>query len=171
MTACKPIALSREELLKILRYDPDAGLLWWRERGSSRRFGKPIGSIDRRSRRMYLRFRLKHQTYSVHRIAFFMYHGYEPHEVDHWNGNSLDNRIGNLRPAAPSMNNANSRLSSSNTSGFKGASWDKHKRRWAASITKNYKHYFLGYFDTPEEAHQAYMTAAKNFFGEFSRAV
>jgi hypothetical protein len=46
--------------------------------------------------------------------------------------------------------------------------FDKHKGRWLAQIQFNWKNHFLGYFDTPEEAHKAYCAAAVRFAGEFA---
>lgn len=88
--------------------------------------------------------------------------------VDHANGDTLDNCRDNLRLATRSQNNANKKMSKSNTSGYKGVSWDKKKGKWLASITKDRKQYNLGYFDTPQEAHETYKTKAIELFGEFA---
>ena len=56
-----------------------------------------------------------------------------------------------------------------NTSGFKGVYWDKHKQRWVAQITVDNKHLYLGSFDNPEKAHEAYVAASKKYHGEFGR--
>ena len=56
----------------------------------------------------------------------------------------------------------------SNTSGFKGVSFDKQAKRFRASITLNYKTIFIGLFDYPEKASEAYKAAALNFHGEFA---
>jgi hypothetical protein len=88
--------------------------------------------------------------------------------VDHKNGNPLDNRRSNLRFATYIQNSMNSGLRKNNISGFKGASFDKRKKMWKASIMHNRKNKFLGYFDTPEEAHAAYCAAAVRLVGEFA---
>jgi HNH endonuclease/AP2 domain len=80
--------------------------------------------------------------------------------VDHINGNGLDNRKSNLRFATKSQNGANSKR--------KGYSFHKASGKWRATITKNYKQYTLGYFDTEEEARKAYKKAHAEIFGEFS---
>lgn len=89
--------------------------------------------------------------------------------VDHINGDSLDNRRSNLRLATQSENVQNSRISTRNTSGYKGASWDKNRQKWYCRITVNKQVIYLGRFDTAEEAHVAYCEAAKKYHCEFAR--
>ena len=90
--------------------------------------------------------------------------------VDHINGNTLDNRKGNLRMATQSQNHMNSILKSDNTSGYRGVQFDKNKGKWYAVIQKDYKRYFCGYYNTREEAAEAYSKKADELFGEFKRA-
>ncbi len=90
-------------------------------------------------------------------------------EVDHRNGDGLDNRRENLRAATRTQNMANTRLRSNNTSGFKGVSFDNRTARWIAAIRLDGHSYFLGRFDVPEEAARAYDAAALRLFGEFAR--
>jgi hypothetical protein len=89
--------------------------------------------------------------------------------VDHRNGNGLDNRRANLRPATPGQNNANARRSRLNTSGFKGVSLHAHSGLWRAYITADGKTRHLGYFHSPEDGARAYDAAAIELFGEFAR--
>lgn len=87
--------------------------------------------------------------------------------VDHINGNGLDNRRENLRLSTIAQNAFNKGKHSNNTSGYKGVSWNKFAGRWVAQITIDGKNKYLGYFDTPEEAHAAYCAKAKELHGEF----
>ena len=105
----------------------------------------------------------------VHQIIFLYHHGFIPKYIDHINGNSLDNRIENLREATQSLNNANSKLAKSNTSGIKGVTWRKDTKKWAAQIMKDKKNYSLGSFQNIEDAATAYRIAAEKLFGEFAR--
>lgn len=89
--------------------------------------------------------------------------------VDHKNMDRLDNRRENLRPCTQSQNLANSEKRPHNTSGFKGVNWNTTANMWAARLGFQNKRIFLGYFRTAEEAAQAYDSAAKQYFGEFSR--
>lgn len=90
--------------------------------------------------------------------------------VDHINGNPLDNRRSNLRLATHAENTRNQRRSRANTSGFKGVHWHKGAAKWQAYISLDGKRRSLGYFQSPESAHEAYLRAAEELHGEFARA-
>jgi len=86
--------------------------------------------------------------------------------VDHINGNKLDNRKENLRTCTKAENRLNSKMPTSNTSGYKGVG--KYGKKWYARISHKYQRYDLGTFDTPELAAEAYNEAATRLFGEFA---
>lgn len=86
--------------------------------------------------------------------------------VDHEDGNGLNNQRHNLRAANKTQNNANRRLNRNNKSGFKGVSWTG--RHWKAAIQVKGRAYNLGYFPTPQAAHERYKEAAVEHFGEFA---
>jgi hypothetical protein len=88
--------------------------------------------------------------------------------VDHINTDGLDNRKHNLRICTNSQNQAHSRLSVRNTTGFKGVV--KRKYGYDAKIIFKGKYYHLGSFRTPEEAHEVYMAKAKELQGVFAYA-
>lgn len=90
-------------------------------------------------------------------------------EVDHINGNGLDNRRSNLRLATSSQNKHNTGPRKNSTSGFKGVTWDKANSKWQAQITLHGKVKKLGRFPTPEEAYEAYCKASGELHGEFGR--
>lgn len=90
-------------------------------------------------------------------------------EVDHINGDRLDNRRSNLRPANDSQQQANRRKNRNNTSGYKGARYHKAAGRWIAEIQVQGQRHHLGLFDTAEEAAAAYQQAAAVHYGEYAR--
>lgn len=89
--------------------------------------------------------------------------------VDHRNGDRLDNRRENLRPATDSQNQAN-RHKVRGVSRHKGVTWYKRYGLWRARITVGDRERHLGYFDSEEAAAEAYNDAARACFGEFARA-
>jgi hypothetical protein len=89
--------------------------------------------------------------------------------VDHIDSNTLNNRRENLRLATYSQNSMNTRISSRNTSGYKGVSVDATGNSWRAQIKAEGEIKYLGLYSTPEEAHEAYKIAAVKYFGEFAR--
>jgi hypothetical protein len=88
--------------------------------------------------------------------------------VDHIDGNPLNNRRKNLRIATLTQNNQNVGIRPNNTSGFKGVHFHKLAKKYVASIRNQGKSIHLGFFDTPESAHEAYCQAAIRFHGEFA---
>lgn len=91
--------------------------------------------------------------------------------VDHINCDTLDNRRTNLRECTHAENMRNRRLSVKSTTGYKGVSLDRNRpdKPYAAHIKVNKKTVHLGRFTTAEQAHEAYVAAAKDLHGEFAR--
>ena len=90
-------------------------------------------------------------------------------EIDHINGDRLDNRQSNLRFATGTQNQANARLRSDSTSGFKGVTWNRRIGHWLAQLKIDGRGMYLGSFADPHEAARAYDEAAVKHFGEFAR--
>ena len=91
--------------------------------------------------------------------------------IDHINGNPLDNRRANLRICTNAENVRNRRIHRNNKCGFKGVYFEPRPGRnkpWRALIRVDRKRISLGYFATAEDAHAAYVAAAKKYHGEFA---
>lgn len=89
-------------------------------------------------------------------------------QVDHINGNRLDNRRENLRICTQAENCKNRKESKNNTSGYKGVSICSQTKKYKAVIQLNRKKIFLGRFKTAKEAAIAYNEAAVKYHGEFA---
>ena len=84
--------------------------------------------------------------------------------VDHINGDRLDNRRANLRPASKVLNGLNGdKPRAHGTSGIRGVHWDKRRRYWRAHITVRGQQRELGRFATSEEAEAAVIEARRTF--------
>ena len=90
-------------------------------------------------------------------------------QLDHKNGNGLDNRRKNLRICNHSQNQANQRKRSRASSRFKGVHRYRNSKRWSAKIHVNGQRVHLGAFDSERKAALAYDRAATKHFGEFAR--
>lgn len=90
-------------------------------------------------------------------------------EVDHIDGDGLNNVRQNLRLCTTEQNQYNRGPSRTNTSGFKGVCWHKGNKRWMATIRHKGKRIFLGYRLTPEQAARLYDAAARELHGNFAR--
>lgn len=85
-------------------------------------------------------------------------------QIDHIDHNGLNNQRSNLRKASSMQNSANRR----SLKPYKGVSWDKSVKAWRVRIRFEKKNIFLGLFECPEKAHQAYLEASQKYFGDFS---
>lgn len=90
-------------------------------------------------------------------------------EVDHADGDTLNNRRANLRPASHAQNAHNRRVPVTNSSGYKGVHSHRLSNKWRARIMHNGQPHFLGLFDSPTAAARAYDAAARALFGEYAR--
>jgi len=95
----------------------------------------------------------KQRTLIMHRIIM---QPASDMQVDHINGNRLDNRRENLRIVTQHENQWNRTTA-------KGYTWRIRLNKWEAQITKDYKKISLGLYDTEEEAAAAYISAKKQY--------
>jgi hypothetical protein len=89
-------------------------------------------------------------------------------DVDHRDGNGLNNQRENLRLCTNTENQRNKRRYVNNTSGYKGVHWAKNVGKWWAYIHVDGAYKNLGYFTSKEDAARAYDEAAVKYYGEFA---
>lgn len=109
----------------------------------------------------------RYKNVRMHRYVMGVLLG-DPREVDHIDGNRLNNQRSNLRICSHGENMYNYKKPVTNTSGFKGVKPAKANGRWRADIRINGKQTTLGTFDDPETAYAAYCEAAARHRGEFA---
>jgi len=100
----------------------------------------------------------------MHRLIL----GFPPSEVDHRDGNGLNNCRRNIRPATSRQNKQNRKKSLGLSSKFKGVAFDKSRTLWIATIRINGTQVNLGRYKTQRKAALSYNRAAKEAFKEFA---
>ena len=160
--------LTQEQLKELFDYDAATGHLIWKvDRGTNKMKGKIAGYVNVQG---YRDVSVNRVIYREHRIIWMWHFGKMPLlEIDHINSNKSDNRIENLRKANRSENGQNIKKAQLNNKiGFLGVY--KSKNKWRARIQVNCKKIHIGLFDTPEEAHQAYLAKKRELhpFGVFA---
>ena len=163
----KRAKLTLARLKELLRYDPLTGDFTWLIQRSWRvPVGSKAGVIDNG----YVLIGIDGVKYQAHVLAWFYMTGTMPDFLlDHENNERADNRWNNLRRATRSQNNANVGVKKHNMLGIKGV--QRHRTgRFAAKIQVNGKQKYLGLFDTPEEAGEAYRLEAIRVHEEFANA-
>ena len=128
------------EASKWLRYDPDTGIFTRR--------GKRAGTLYSNGRgKTYIRISINHKKYFAHRLAFlFMNKSFPVNQVDHEDGNGINNKWSNLHEATPKENSQNRRLSKNNKSGYHGIYFDECSNKYRSQIKIDGKTTHIGYF-------------------------
>ena len=160
-------SIAQQKLHELFEYR-DGKLFWKIRKAACVYIGNEAGSIDKKG---YRRVMINNKSYKTHRLVFMMHYGYLPKQVDHIDGNKLNNNIENLRQATHGQNRQNSKIQKNNTSGVKGINWQKRDNKWQARVMLNKKSHQIGYFETLEEAKKAIEKARQQLHGEFARHI
>jgi hypothetical protein len=160
--------LTAERLRQVLHYDPRTGAWIWLVQNSARR---PAGSFAGEVKGSgYVIIGIDGLRYRAHRLAWLYMTGEWPkHQIDHKNTDRSDNRWINIRSATNVHNSFNRSANKNNTSGFKGVTWSKQRKKWFAKINVVGQQVHLGFFDDPAVASRAYEEAVQKYAGEFGR--
>ena len=172
MTKAKPLP-PLELLNKLFDYQPDSGVIFYKiSVGKKIKAGEKAGTVRSNG---YLAIGItineKFCVFKAHRLIWYIMTSTDPFDlqIDHIDGNKLNNQFSNLRLATQTQNSQNKGPSKRSKSGLKGAYWKKRNQKWYSSIQVSNRHIFLGYFLTAELAHMAYCKAAAELHGEFAR--
>lgn len=155
-----------ERVRELLDYDQNTGTFVWKVQPSARRVdvGLIAGCTSlHRSQISYRSIGVDGGQHLAHRLAVLWMTGEWPNDasdVDHIDGDGLNNAWANLRVVTKSINRWNTVAPPChNTSGVRGVHWSKPNRKWAAQIQVHGRVRFLGYFTDIDEASAAYQAA------------
>ena len=152
--------ITAEYLREILDYNVSTGVFIWKKRTAKCvHIGDVAGCLEKRIG--YMSIGISGDVFKSHRLAWLYVYGVWPEGlIDHINGQKADNRIDNLRVVDANGNSQNVRRPNKrNKSGFIGVI--AYQGKWRASITVDKKTRRIGDFNTPEEAHKAYLDAKR----------
>jgi len=127
--------------------------------------GDVAGCINKQG---YLVTCINYKLHLNHRLIFMMHHGYLPKEVDHKDGNKLNNKIENLRNATHIQNSQNVKLQKNNTSGVKNVSFEKRTKKWTVRIGIDGKYKSFGAYKDLELAELIAIEARNKHHGEYA---
>jgi len=152
--------LTQERLQELLKYDSLTGVFTRLVTQGGKLPGTHAGWVHRKGHR---EIKIDGKCYKAHRLAWLYMHGEWPvDQIDHINWAKDDNRIVNLRESDHAMNQQNIKGAHRNNKlGLLGVCKPKGMRRYRAAIGVHGRVLYLGYHDTPELAHQVYLTAKR----------
>ena len=157
--------ITQELLKEHLEYRD--GHLWW-IKPTNRRI-KISQQFGTRHIHGYRQGYLKGKRHKEHRLIWLYHYGEWPKEhIDHINGIRDDNRSENLREATNQQNQFNRKSEKDSSSQYKGVSWYKLSKKWRAYYQHKGKLYYLGLYETEEEAAEAYRKATEHLHKEYA---
>lgn len=151
--------LTAERLRELLHYDPETGVFTWATKRRGSNLGAVAGNTSHKGG--YRTISVDNRRYTAHRLVWLYVYGEFPSdEIDHIDRNPDNNALANLRACTRRENAYNTVRQPGATSDYRGVTWDKARRKWAAKIRMpDGTRRQLGRFDSEAEAAHAYAEA------------
>jgi hypothetical protein len=143
-----------EEARRLFFYHAETGLILRRCYWMGKNVGEEAGTQRTDSDGMtYRSVSIKYKIFMSHRVAWLLHYGRWPSmQIDHKDGNGLNNRIANLSEVTNKQNAMNQKLNAKNSSGVTGVRWHKLAKKWTARIVQDKREIYLGLFESFEDA-------------------
>ena len=157
--------LSLSFVLETLEYHPETGALLQKKARPRSKVGSLAGGVTPYG---YRYIQLRGRKYAAHRLVWFIEHGrFPPYDIDHIDGNKLNNKITNLREATRKQNCENKGAQKNNKLGLRGVSYNQRLKKYIAQIQHNGVNHYIGLYKDPLEARKAYIAVAKSLFTHY----
>ncbi len=166
------MAVTQAVLNELFFIDADSGRIFWKKPpfNHPRLRGCEAGSPrSGRNGKTYWVIKIGRRAFRRGRLIYLAIHGRFPEPcVDHINGNSVDDRVGNLREATVMENAWNHKTRKRRQNLPMGVRLVSRSGRFEARISYRGTQYHLGAYDTPQEAHGVYLAKRRELFHEFA---
>ena len=156
--------MNKDILHELFEYR-DGKLFWKVVKSKKTKIDEEAGSITSDGYRSVM---INYKNIATHRIIYMMFNNTLPKELDHIDGNRLNNNIDNLREVTSCQNSCNTKLRADNKSGIKGISWSKRSKKWHAYLNINNKRKNIGFFKDIFEAEKQVIYYRQLYHGEFA---
>jgi hypothetical protein len=159
--------MNKDYALQIFNYLD--GNLYWKEKTSKYsniKIGQLVGFLDAEN---YRRVVVNKKSYGVHQIVYLIFHGFIPNEIDHKDGNPLNNCIENLREATRFQQGCNTKINKNNNSGVKGVYLNKQLKRYVVRLSVNGKRKSFGTYKDIDYAKFISESMRYKYHKEFGR--
>jgi hypothetical protein len=148
-----------------LTYDSLSGNLYQRKKRPKIQVGALAGGLTGKG---YRYIQLNGKKYPAHHIVWLLETGELPKkQIDHIDGDKLNNNFLNLREVTNKQNTENRGKQKNNKTGYKGVSFNNRLQKYVSQIQHNNQPIYIGVYATAYEAHLAYEKKAKELFTHY----
>jgi hypothetical protein len=155
-----------DQLREKLDYDQRTGEFRWKVATNRVPLGSRAGGVGGNG---YWMIGVFASRYYAHHLAWYHVHGEWPTQIDHKDGDPLNNAITNLRTANQHENMANTRVRSDNALGIKGVCRSRRTGSYIVQVVRHGRHHYIGAFKDIDDAQTAYGLASALLFKDFAR--